>query len=78
VVATLRAVDDLTRVLDTQVTRYARRDDLYDDTRTVDPIERLHQAADELDDLRVALRDALGPANRFWSAIGHIGVEVTS
>ena len=74
-VATLHALDDLTRVLDAQVTRYMQRDDLYDDTRTVDPVQRLHEAADELADLRVALHDALGPANRFWSAIGHIGVE---
>jgi hypothetical protein len=76
-VATLRALDDLARVLRRQVAGYAQRRALYDDTHTVDPQIRLSEAAVELGRLTEYVQAAQSPANRFWSAIGHIGTGVT-
>jgi hypothetical protein len=75
IVATLYALDDLTQVLHRQVSRYGQGRRLYDDTHQVDPGVRLEQAAAELAGLRQQLQAAQAPANRFWSVIGHIGVE---
>jgi hypothetical protein len=78
IVTTLNALDDLTVILAGQVGRYAERRPVYDDTRTVDPSARLAEATALLRDTRTGVRAAALAANRFWSAIGHIGVEVTS
>jgi hypothetical protein len=77
IVSTLHALDDLAGVLRRQVTDYGHGRTVYDDTRgAVDPATRLASAAAELVLLGQALVAAQGPANRFWSAIGDIGVEV--
>lgn len=73
--ATLHALEDLTRVLHEQVAGYAHGRAVYDDTRQVHPVARLAQAAAELETARAAIGDAAWAVNRFWSAIGHIGVE---
>jgi hypothetical protein len=75
IVSTLYALDDLTQVLHRQVSHYGQGRRLYDDTRQVDPAARLVEATAELADLRAQMRAAQAPANRFWSVIGHIGVE---
>jgi hypothetical protein len=79
-VATLYAVEDLAQVLHRQVGRYQRDQQqagqaVYDDTREMDPAERLQVAAIALTELRDAAASAEFWANAFWSAIGHIGVE---
>src|SRR4051812_5783121 len=77
IVSTLQALDDLTGVLHRQVTAYGNGRTVYDDTRgAVDPQVRLTDAATELKLLAQVLATAQEPANRFWSAIGHIGVDV--
>ena len=82
-VATLRALDDLARLLRTQVAGYARTQQdrgqvVYDDTRQVDPAERLQTAVIALGELRSGAGTAADWANTFWSVIGHIGTEMTS
>ena len=77
IVATLHALDDMAHVLRQQVAGYAQGRTLYDDTRAVDPQARLTEAAVELGRLIEYVQAAQSPANRFWSAIGHVGVEVT-
>ncbi len=74
-VATLYALHDLTVVLAAQVGGYGQGRPVYDDTRTVDPADRLVEAEQCLRTLRAALGPAADAANAFWSAIGHIGVE---
>jgi hypothetical protein len=79
-VATLRALDDLAQLLHRQVAGYARTQQdrgrwLYDDTREVDPAERLQTAVIALQELRSGASRAADRANTFWSAIGHIGTE---
>ena len=75
-VATLYALDDLAVLLSSQVGRYGQDRPLYDDTRTVDPADRLADAVDCLHRVHDALETTAVAANEFWSAIGHIGVEV--
>ena len=75
IVATLYALDDLAQVLHRQVSRYRQGRRLYDDTHQVEPAARLTDAATELAGLLGQLQAAQVPANRFWSVIGHIGVE---
>jgi hypothetical protein len=77
VVDTLAALAAVAQVLADKVEGYANGRPVYDDTGTVDPRERLAAAEAELRLLRRLLHEADVPANRFWSAIGHIGVEVT-
>lgn len=77
IVTTLHALEDLTVILSGQVAGYAEGRRVYDDTRTVDPAARLGEATALLRDTRSGLRSAALAANRFWSAIGHIGVETT-
>ena len=79
-VATLYAIEDLAQVLHRQVGRYQREQQqagqlVYDDTREMDPAERLQVAAVALTELRSQAACAEFWANAFWSAIGHIGVE---
>jgi hypothetical protein len=75
VVSTLYALDDLAQVLVRQVAGYGQGRRLYDDTRQVDPQSRLADAVGELAVLAGQLGDAARTANRFFSAVGHIGVE---
>jgi hypothetical protein len=77
IVSTLDALDDLAQILRRQVTGFGQGRRLYDDTGQVDPATRLAEAVAELDGLTAHLQAAQAPANRFWSAIGHIGVELT-
>src|SRR5690242_7165832 len=77
VVRTLDALDDLARVLGRQVGGYGQGRAVYDDTREVDPRVRLTDAVAELAQLSNALFVGERAANRFWSAIGHIGVDPT-
>ncbi len=79
-VATLHALEDLTRVLGRQVAGYtaaqrARGRQVYDDTRQIDPRYRLAEAGADLGVLGDRLRSAERAANSFWSAVGHIGTE---
>jgi hypothetical protein len=74
-VATLHALQDMAALLRGQVAGYAHGRAIYDDSRTVDPVLRLAEAADLLAQLRDDLSPALQKANRYWSAISHIGVE---
>ena len=74
-VATLYALDDLTVVLARQVGDYGQGRALYDDTRTVDPADRLTEAADALRKVHTALGAGTTAVHEFWNAIGHIGVE---
>jgi hypothetical protein len=53
-VDTLSAIESLAGVLTRQVARYGDGRAIYDDTRTVDPRERLMTAADELRSVRDA------------------------
>ena len=80
VVETVQAVQDLAQVLAGQVRTYAAglppELQVYDDTRTFPPQQRLEQAAIELEAVASHLGQAGFRANGFWSAIGHIGVEV--
>ena len=76
-VATLSALDDLTVVLAAQVGGYGQGRLVYDDTRTVDPADRLADAVACLRRVHATLGTTWAAANEFWSAIGHIGVEVT-
>jgi hypothetical protein len=80
--ATLHALDDLAQLLRTQVAGYAHTQQdrgrvVYDDTRQVDPIERLQTAVIALQELHSGAGTAADWANTFWSVIGHIGTEVT-
>jgi hypothetical protein len=68
-------MQDLAGVLGDQVAEYGRGRAVYDDTRSYDPEARLAEAADDLRQLGHALGVARRHANRFWSAISHIGVE---
>jgi hypothetical protein len=73
-VATLRALEALTRLLGEQVASYGLGRLLRDD-ECGDPAVRLADAADELARTRALLALAERTANGFWSAIGHIAVD---
>lgn len=80
---TLAAIQSVAGVLRQQVDGYADGLDVgrrvYDDTRSTDPHERLTAATVELNAVVRSLGPVVWSANRFWSAIGHVGVEdVTS
>ncbi|MDT0352910.1 hypothetical protein [Pseudonocardia charpentierae] len=82
-VGTLYAFEDLTGVLERQVAGYdqaqqAQGFELYDDTRQVDPAERLQVAVTALQQMHRCVEAAADWANRFWTAIGHIGTDDTS
>src|SRR3954465_12716555 len=51
IVASLYALEDLAQVLNKQVSRYGQGQRVYDDTRAVDPAERLGVAAAALREL---------------------------
>lgn len=74
-VATLRSFEDLTEVLARQVGGYGAGRALRDDTGA-DPAARLVRAVGDLAALRIALGAAVTAAERFWSAVGHIGLDL--
>ncbi len=74
---TLGSARSLAGVLARRVERYPAGRDLYDDTGTVDPRERVELALLELEEFGVALDEAIYYLNRFHSAIGHIGYRDT-
>lgn len=79
-VDTLFSIGSLAGVLARQVEGYTQRrpvgERVYDDSRTVDPVTRLDEAAEHLRAMGdVVGDDALRSVNAFWNAIGHIGVE---
>ena len=78
IVATLHALEDLAHILARQIAGYGHGRVLYDDTRHVDPAQRLLAAGSAMQALHGAVSVAAGWANEFWSAVGHIGVEHTS
>jgi hypothetical protein len=77
VVDTLRALESLAGLLARQVGGYGEGRALYDDEGG-DPAVRLAEAARQVSVCGQHIAAAERAANRFWSAIGHIGVEVTS
>ncbi|GEL23383.1 hypothetical protein PSU4_23370 [Pseudonocardia sulfidoxydans NBRC 16205] len=78
VVDTLTAVAGLAEVLAWQVAHYGDNRPVYDDSRVVDPHERLDAAALDLRELGSRLRAVEDVANAFWSRIGHIGVDTSN
>lgn len=76
---TLAAVRSLAGVLARQVATYgdglAAGLRVYDDSRAVDPRERLVEASVEAEAIAEALGAAEWSTQRFFSAISHIGVE---
>jgi hypothetical protein len=77
VVQTLRALEELARLLAQQVLGYQVGRRLYDDEGG-DPADRLADAAADLAALRDHVDAAERDANAFWSAIGHVGEERSS
>lgn len=73
--ATLRSLEDLADTLARQVGRYGSGRDLRDDAGC-NPRARLMRAVTEASSLRIDLAAAVGDSERFWSAIGHIGLEL--
>lgn len=72
---TLRAVEDMTRLLSQRITRYGD-DRILRDDEGQDPEQRITEAVEELAALSGHLWAAGESANVFWSAIGHVAVEV--
>lgn len=75
-VSTLRALGDLADALARQAGQYGRGRRLRDDAGK-DPTVRLARAMAEASSLRVALATAVCDGERFWSAIGHVGLELS-
>ena len=75
VVATLRALDELAGVLARQTAYYGVGRALRDD-EGADPAERIDQAASAADALGADVVGAARHANAYWSAIGHIGLDL--
>lgn len=74
IVGVLTALDDLTATLRSQLAHYGDQRVLRDNAGA-DPQRRLTEASGHLAELRAALWAAAGHAERFWTAIGHVGVE---
>jgi hypothetical protein len=74
-VDTLRALESLADLLDRQVAGYGQNRLLRDD-EGLDPALRITQASDLACRVRELLGGAERAANQFWSAVGHIAVEV--
>lgn len=77
-VDTLAAVAALAEVLARQVEHYGDDRPVYDDSRVVDPYERLYAAAADMHELAVRAREADRVVNAFWSRISHIGVNYST
>jgi hypothetical protein len=74
-VGTLRSLEDLAALLARQVGSYGAGRNLRDDAGG-DPSARMVRAVAEVSALRIAVAGAVGEGERFWSAIGHIGLEL--
>lgn len=74
-VATLRSIEDLAELLSRQVGGYGAGRVLRDDAGC-DPAARLMRAVGDVSALRIAVASAVAEGERFWSAIGHIGLEL--
>ncbi|MCO1658893.1 hypothetical protein [Pseudonocardia humida] len=74
VVDTLRSLSGMADVLGRQIAGYGQGRTLRDDAGA-DPAERLADAGAELEMARQAVDCAERAVNRFWSQIGHIGIE---
>jgi hypothetical protein len=74
-VATLRTLEDLADILARQTAGYGTGRRLRDDAGG-DPTERLGRAMAEATALRINLAAAVQDGERFWSAIGHIGLDL--
>jgi hypothetical protein len=74
-VATLRTLEDLADTLARQSAGYGTGRRLRDDAGG-DPAERLGRAVAEASALRIDLAAALRDGERFWSAVGHVGLEL--
>jgi hypothetical protein len=74
-VATLRVLEDLADTLARQTAGYGTGRRLRDDTGR-DPAERLSRAMAEATALRIDLAAAVADGERFWSAVGHIGLDL--
>jgi hypothetical protein len=74
-VATLRSLEDLADTLAGQVAGYGTGRRLRDDTGA-DPAARLGRAVAEATGLRINLAAAVADGERFWSAVGHIGLDL--
>ena len=75
---TLRALDDLLRVLRHQVSGYGDGRCLYDDTGQISAVGRLQEAVSAIEVAQTRLAETEQLVNAFWSAIGHIGVRYAS
>jgi hypothetical protein len=75
-VETLRSLDALVGVLTRQTGSYGTGREVYDD-ENANPTHRLRSAVLALVQARHDLSEAERSANRFFSAIGHIGVRYT-
>jgi hypothetical protein len=73
-VDTLRSLDALAGLLARQAAGYGAGREIYDD-EDADPAHRLRCAVLALAETRYGLAEAERAANRFWSAVGHIGVR---
>jgi hypothetical protein len=71
-VETLRVLDSLAGLMSGQVAGYSNGRDVYDDDGGT-PAHRLRAAVLALAETRHGIAVAERAANRFWSAIGHIG-----
>lgn len=74
-VGTLRAVEDLARLLEQRVARYGD-DRILRDDEGLAPSRRITACVELLAELQASVSSAERSANEFWSAIGHVGVEV--
>jgi hypothetical protein len=71
----LRSLEDLAELLARQVGSYGAGRNLCDDAGG-DPSARLVRAVADVSALRIAVAGAVAEGERFWSAIGHIGLEL--
>lgn len=74
-VGTLRSIEQLAELLARQVGSYGGGRSLRDDSGC-DPAARLVRAVADVAALRIAVASAVAEGERFWSAIGHIGLEI--
>lgn len=72
---TLRALDDLLRVLRRQISGYGDDRCLYDDTGRISAVGRLQEAVSAIEVAQTRLAETDAQVNAFWSAIGHIGLR---
>lgn len=76
-VQTLRCLSSLAALLTSQIAGYARGRVLRDDEAGHDPAERIAIASSWAAQLQRDLDQAELSANRMWSEVGHVAVEVS-